>query len=47
MKKFSKPIQVTRPLFPRLKDYVGNLEDVWESQWLSNGGKQHQLLEKE
>ncbi|NDV91403.1 DegT/DnrJ/EryC1/StrS family aminotransferase [Alteromonas sp. 345S023] len=47
MKKFNEPIQVTRPLFPRLKDYVGNLEDVWESQWLSNGGKQHQLLEKE
>lgn len=47
MKTFEKPIQVTRPLFPKLDSYIENLEEVWESQWLSNGGKQHQLLEKE
>lgn len=38
---------VTRPLFPRLKDYEKNLEDIWDSGWLSNNGAKHQELESQ
>tara|TARA_B100000745_G_C20155002_1_gene395945 strand:- start:9652 stop:10749 length:1098 start_codon:yes stop_codon:yes gene_type:complete len=38
---------VTRPLFPELSEYSENLEDIWASKWLSNGGIQHQKLEQE
>lgn len=43
---FEKPIMVTRPLFPDLSKYNEQLEEIWESKWLSNNGKKHQLLEK-
>ena len=46
IKPFSKPIYITRPIFPSLKEYTKELKDVWESQWLSNNGSKHQLLEK-
>jgi hypothetical protein len=39
---FDRPIYVTRPLLPPLDDYVGHLRDIWESQWLTNGGPKHQ-----
>lgn len=40
-----KQILVTRPLMPELKNYHTDLEDIWESKWLSNGGQKHILLE--
>jgi dTDP-4-amino-4,6-dideoxygalactose transaminase len=43
---FDRPIYVTRPLLPPLDDYVGHLRDIWESQWLTNGGPKHQELER-
>ncbi|MEW6989404.1 DegT/DnrJ/EryC1/StrS family aminotransferase [Colwelliaceae bacterium 6441] len=46
MKQFDSPIMVTRPLMPKLDHYKANLEEIWESQWLSNGGAQHVGLEK-
>lgn len=39
-------IMVTRPLFPALKDYEKNLEDIWASGWLSNNGSKHKELEQ-
>jgi dTDP-4-amino-4,6-dideoxygalactose transaminase len=45
MEPFDKPIMVTRPLFPDLERYHAQLEDVWESQWLSNNGPKHKELE--
>lgn len=46
MKKFPEPIYVTRPIFPKLKEFTKELQDVWASQWISNNGPKHQLFEK-
>lgn len=46
IKPFKKPILVTRPLLPELEDFNKKMEEVWESQWLTNIGKQHYELEK-
>lgn len=45
--KFTQPIYVTRPLMPDHESYSQRLKDIWESQWLSNGGEQHKQLEAE
>jgi dTDP-4-amino-4,6-dideoxygalactose transaminase len=45
-KKFSETIYVTRPLLPPLDQVSSHLQQVWESQWLTNNGMQHQKLEK-
>jgi len=47
MQPFKKPIYVTRPLLPSMENYIDRMEDIWESQWITNNGKQHQKLEKE
>ncbi len=39
-------IYVTRPLLPDIKDYEREIEDVFESQWLTNMGKKHNELEE-
>jgi len=45
MNPFKEPIYVTRPLLPSIKDYKKRIEDIWESQWITNNGQQHQELE--
>ncbi|SFL45339.1 DegT/DnrJ/EryC1/StrS family aminotransferase [Pelosinus propionicus] len=45
-KAFEQPIYVTRPLLPNLSEIHVKLEEVWQSQWLTNIGKQHKQLEK-
>lgn len=45
LKPFSKPIYITRPPLPDLKEVVKGFKEVWESRWLTNGGPKHQLLE--
>lgn len=47
MKPFEKTIYVTRPMLPDLSEVNAELQDIWESQWLTNGGAKHQLLEDE
>lgn len=42
-----KNIFVTRPLLPPLEEFIPYLENIWESQHLTNGGPYHQQLEKE
>jgi dTDP-4-amino-4,6-dideoxygalactose transaminase len=42
---FADPVYVTRPLLPALEAYAGRLAQVWEAQWLTNGGAQHRELE--
>lgn len=44
--KFAKPIHITRPIFPDLKEFTKELNPVWKSQWLSNNGTKHELFEK-
>lgn len=38
MKKFDKPILVTRPYLPSLAQYKEGLEEIWSNQWLTNNG---------
>jgi dTDP-4-amino-4,6-dideoxygalactose transaminase len=42
----SKPIYVSRPLLPSLKDLEDELSQIWESKWLTNMGVKHQQLEE-
>ncbi len=40
-----KPLYVTQPLLPPLSEFVGYLEQIWESKILTNSGPFHQKLE--
>src|ERR1700688_624059 len=43
---FEQPVYITRPILPPLGEYMGELEGVWKSQWLTNAGQKHIALEK-
>jgi dTDP-4-amino-4,6-dideoxygalactose transaminase len=43
---FHDPIYVTRPLLPPLEEMTRRLAEVWDSQWLTNAGAQHNALEE-
>src|SRR3989339_21426 len=45
-KPFSRPIYITRPILPNLNQFKNKLKQVWQNQWLTNNGPQHQQLEK-
>jgi dTDP-4-amino-4,6-dideoxygalactose transaminase len=45
IRPFSEPIYVTRPLLPPLAALTARLEQIWSTQWLTNGGRQHDELE--
>ena len=45
MKKFEKPIYVTRPFLPPLPDFCKGLEEIWENKWLTNYGPLVKRLE--
>ncbi len=47
IKPFRQPIYVTRPFLPPMEEMVGQLEDIWSSQCLTNGGAKHAQLELE
>ena len=40
------PIYVTQPVMPPLDDFVASLREIWDSKYLTNGGKFHQQLEE-
>lgn len=42
----NKPIQVTQPHLPDLKDFIVSLEKIWENKWLTNNGEFHQEFER-
>lgn len=42
----NKPIFVTQPYLPPLKEFIPYLEEIWESKILTNGGSFHQKLEQ-
>lgn len=44
--KLSRPIYVTQPLLPELKDFLPYLETIWDNKILTNGGPFHQQLEE-
>lgn len=47
IEKNKKPIYVTQPYLPPLKEFMPYLKDIWDSKWLTNMGKYHQQFEKE
>ena len=38
IRPFEKPIYVTRPFLPPLKEFCQGLEEIWENRWLTNNG---------
>lgn len=40
-----KTINVTRSSMPAFEEYCGEIKDLWDSRWLTNGGVKHQQLE--
>ena len=42
-----KPIYVTQPFLPPLPEFIGYLEQIWDSKVLTNGGPFHRQLEDE
>lgn len=46
IKPFKEPIYITRPILPDLGEYNKKLRKIWKSQWLTNNGPQHQILEE-
>jgi dTDP-4-amino-4,6-dideoxygalactose transaminase len=47
MEPFENPIFITRPMLADLDEVNKELHEIWESQWLTNGGSKHQKLEEE
>ena len=47
MKRFEKPILVTRPYLPPLDDFKKGCEEIWANQWLTNNGPMLQKFQKE
>jgi dTDP-4-amino-4,6-dideoxygalactose transaminase len=47
VKPFERPIYVTKPFLPPLKEFITYLEDIWDSKWLTNNARYHQQFEKE
>jgi len=47
MKPFDDPIYVTRPMLPDLDDVNKEIQEIWQSQWLTNEGMKHKRLEEE
>jgi dTDP-4-amino-4,6-dideoxygalactose transaminase len=43
----SKVIPVTRPLLPPLEEFIPYLQQIWDSNQLTNGGPFHQQLEQQ
>ena len=47
MKRFEKPILVTRPYLPDLEEFKKGLAEIWSNQWLTNNGPMLQKFQKE
>ena len=47
MKRFDKPILVTRPYLPDLEEFKRGVDEVWSNQWLTNNGPMLQAFQKE
>lgn len=39
-------IFVTKAVLPPLKEYIEEIREIWDSSWLTNMGKKHELLEE-
>ena len=46
MNKTEKKIYVTQPLLPEKEDFMAQVDEIWESKWLTNMGEKHHELEE-
>ena len=46
MKRFDKPILVTRPYLPDIDEFKVGIDEIWENQWLTNNGPMLQKFQK-
>jgi len=46
MQKKDPPILVTRPSLPSVEEYETLVREIFSSRYLTNGGAQHQKLER-
>ena len=46
MKRFEKPILVTRPYLPPIEDFKRGCEEIWTNQWLTNNGPMLQRFQE-
>lgn len=44
--EINKTVYITEPLLPDLAEVYSQLEEIWDSKWLTNMGTKHQELEK-
>lgn len=42
-----EPIHVTKPLLPSLEKIYEKMSEIWNSEWITNNGVQHQKLENQ
>ena len=47
MKKFSKPIYVSKPFLPPLDEFCEGLQEIWDTQWITNKGPVLQRFQRE
>ena len=47
MKRFDKPILVTRPYLPPIEDFKKGCDEIWANQWLTNNGPMLQRFQRE
>ncbi len=47
MKRFEKPILVTRPYLPDLEAFKRGCAEIWSNQWLTNNGPMLQSFQRE
>ena len=38
IKKFEKPIYVTKPFLPPIEEFTEGLKEIWDNHWLTNRG---------
>jgi len=38
VKPFEKPIYVTKPFLPPIEEFAAGLQEIWDTQWLTNNG---------
>lgn len=38
MKKFDKPVHVTRPYLPPIEEFIRGIQEIWGNRWLTNNG---------
>jgi dTDP-4-amino-4,6-dideoxygalactose transaminase len=45
--EMARPLYVTRPMLPNLEDLFPRIEEIWRTQFVTNGGPMHEQLETE